>query len=719
MSVAAPSKNGDGLSVEAAALSANGRNRNLDPHHWAELQDSGISAELAAAAGIYSEHRHDRMAMMLNRKTFSRKHGAAIVFPFHDAEGVEVFKRIKPDNPAKRDGKPVKYLQPSGQAVRPYFPPGVREQLETLTQEVIITEGEKKSLCGTQHGFPTIGLTGVEGWHKKRSTALSPDLAAISWKRRPTFIIFDSDSASNPNVRDAECQAGAAFAREGADVKVVRLPAGPNGEKVGLDDFLVAYGTGALRKLMDEAEPPERPAPEELRDDAVKMDPATTVETFLDSGKADDLHRLRFWRGGFLLWEHGAYREVSLSEVRADMLSWLNGRYSRIATFHVANCLDQVKAQTILPGRIESPTWIESPKQDYAVGWKPKELLSTRGEIVNLQSLAAGEPHAIPATPRFFTPVALGCRFNLDAPSPLAWLHFLDELWGDDQGSIELLQEWFGYCLVTDTSQQKIMLLIGPPRSGKGTIARVQREVVGRLNVAGPTLASLATNFGLWPLVGKSVAIVSDARLGGRTDAAVVVERLLSISGEDTLTIDRKFQEPITVKLPTRFTIISNELPRLSDSSGALSSRMLMLRVTKSFLGKEDPGLTDRLLSELPGILLWAVQGWQRLNQRRYFLQSESGKELLGELEDLTSPINAFIRECCEIASEASVSRESLYAAYLAWCTRNGRKHAEDRAGFGRALRAAVPELGSTYRRHEGKRQYHHEGIGLAIDPDF
>ena len=59
---------------------------------------------------------------------------------------------------------------------------------------------------------------------------------------------------------------------------------------------------------------------------------------------------------------------------------------------------------------------------------------------------------------------------------------------------------------------------------------------------AGPTLSSLSGEFGLAPLIGKSLAIVCDARLTGR-HGGVVVERLLSISGEDYLTVNIKFQE--------------------------------------------------------------------------------------------------------------------------------------------------------------------------------
>jgi putative DNA primase/helicase len=63
------------------------------------------------------------------------------------------------------------------------------------------------------------------------------------------------------------------------------------------------------------------------------------------------------------------------------------------------------------------------------------------------------------------------------------------------------------------------------------------------------------------------------------------------------------------MKLPTRFMIFSNELPRTIDASGAFAGRFLILRLTKSFYGQEDHGLTEGLMEELPGILLWAVDG--------------------------------------------------------------------------------------------------------------
>lgn len=103
------------------------------------------------------------------------------------------------------------------------------------------------------------------------------------------------------------------------------------------------------------------------------------------------------------------------------------------------------------------------------------------------------------------------------APEPVKWLSFLRQLWPDDEESIAALQEFFAYVLSGRTDLHKIMLLIGPTRSGKGTIARVLAALLGKGNVAGPTLASLGTNFGLSPLLGNPLALGSDARLAGST----------------------------------------------------------------------------------------------------------------------------------------------------------------------------------------------------------
>jgi putative DNA primase/helicase len=174
-------------------------------------------------------------------------------------------------------------------------------------------------------------------------------------------------------------------------------------------------------------------------------------------------------------------------------------------------------------------------------------------------------------------------------------------------------------------------------------------ELIGRRHVAGPTLASLGTNFGLSPLLGRPLAIISDARLGS-TPAHTVVERLLSITGEDMLTVDRKFKDPWSGKLPTRFVLLSNELPRFKDRSGAIANRLLILQMTKSFLGHEDRILDERLRGELPGILAWALAGLDRLVRNGKFTVPSASADATNLMMDLASPVSAFVREKCRRA---------------------------------------------------------------------
>lgn len=310
----------------------------------------------------------------------------------------------------------------------------------------------------------------------------------------------------------------------------------------------------------------------------------------------------------------------------------------------------------------------------------------------------------MPSTDRLFVTNALDFDYDPGAGKPTEWLKFLDALWPDDPESIVALADMFGYLLTDDTSQQKMFMLIGPPRSGKGTILRVLESMVGYHNRVSPSLASVGTQFGLQPLIGKRLAMISDARLSGRTDQQPIVENLLRISGEDALSIDRKNIAAWTGKLPTRFVLASNELPAFSDASAALANRFMLFRFTQSFLGREDHGLTGRLLRELPAIVLWALDGLERLQERGYLIRPASSQELVDDLVDQTSPMRQFINETCVLGEGFSCDRDELFKAWKLWCTDQGRDHPGTKVGFGRQLSAAFPTVRRAQPRESGTR---------------
>lgn len=416
-----------------------------------------------------------------------------------------------------------------------------------------------------------------------------------------------------------------------------------------------------------------------------------------------------------------AYRELDELAMRAEVYAFLEPAKARseskglpaLVPFKptkpkVENVLDALRAVCNLPAARTAPCWLDDdPSLD------PFDILPGPHGLLHIPTR-----RVYPATPAFFTLQGLDFAYEPAAPLPARWLNFLADLWPDDPASRDTLQEWLGYLLTPRTHLQKILMLVGPKRSGKGTIGRVARRLLGDRHVCSPTLANLGEPFGRHVLVGKSVAIIADARISGRTDAAVVAETLLSISGEDLQTIPRKYLPDWNGKLPTRFLVMTNELPHIEDASGALASRFIVLTLSRSFYGQEDHQLYDRFLPELPGILNWALEGWDRLYQRGRFLQPSSATDLIQEFEDLGSPIGAFIRERCDVGAGYSIPKDRLFQAWKAWCAENGRDRPGTVQTFGRNLRAALPWLGETQPRVLGSRVRFCEGIRLKSESE-
>ena len=678
-------------------------------HHHQHLQSSGLNEETIREAGIYSETSIPSIRSMLGYSAkgrgYGQKNGPAIVFPVYDIDGHIAYRRIRPDNA----GNQGKYRSPRGSIVRPYLPKAARDA-RTGAGRMFFTEGEKKALCLCQSGFAAIGIFGVTMWHEPQKTSLLPDLELFRWQGRDVFIVFDSDAATKPEVAEQEKQLARALGDAGANVLVVRIPPAADGGKQGADDFIVANGAAAFEELVGQAVEPDPVLVAEVRVSAKHSDPANAAARMVNSCHDENgSSRLRFYRGDWWYWAKGRYKVTTNSELRARVSRLLSEIYANVNSSFISSVIDILRGLVLVPEWMETPHWIgEAP-----VSWNLRECIPTRKSLVHLPSIGTGQIAVTDATPRLFVSAASDVEFATHPPEPAGWLNFLSQLWPDDIQSIESLQEWFGYCLTPDTRQQKIMLMIGPKRSGKGTICRTLTSLIGRNNVANPTLASLAQNFGLSPLIDKTLAIVGDARISGRTDAAIVIERLLSISGEDALTIDRKHRELVTTQLKSRLMIVSNELPRLRDDSQALANRFIVLQMRRSFFGQEDHFLSEKLEAELPGIMLWAIEGWKRLRERGRLREPDSSSELRDEFAEVSSPISSFVEQCCSVGEQWQMPRAELYNAYKSYCNDTGRQHIEDEAGFGRGLRAIVPNLTCKRPRIHGRRIRIYCGISV------
>lgn len=370
---------------------------------------------------------------------------------------------------------------------------------------------------------------------------------------------------------------------------------------------------------------------------------------------------------------------------------------------NVRNALESMVSQTA-----GQPAWLADPAP-----WPANEILACSDGLIHLPSFAAGKAdYRLPLTPRFFSALNLGYPFDTAGYPPRLWLEFLEQVWPDDPASVALLQEWLGYLLTLDTSQQKMLLMFGPGGAGKGTILDLTSRLVGLRNVTSLTLPDLKESHALQDLVGKSLCLFPDASIPLRMDKAPIVERLKSITGEDLVSINPKNKPRHSTKLNTRLMIATNDMLELTDPSDAISRRLLVLRFTRSFEASPDTQLRAKLISELPGILQWAIQGWQRLREQGRFSEAESGREVKASLREAGSPTKAFIDECCVFDPEATESKEAVYERWAEWCKENGREPGRKDA-FGALLFAAAPTVKNFKPRIEDRRVPSYKGIAL------
>jgi len=446
---------------------------------------------------------------------------------------------------------------------------------------------------------------------------------------------------------------------------------------------------------------------------------AFLAETYVIGG----VPTLRHTGGVFYAWhpEHGsAYVEHSPEQMQEELYKFLERQTYIVPKTErkdahevrfnptqrkVSNTLDALRAVAQPPEKFRPPCWLAGGD-----GFDPLNILPCANGLLHIPTR-----ELLPATPLFFSHNGCNFAYDKDAPQPQVWLKTLGELWKEDEDSVKLLQELFAYFLTPYTHLQKIAFLIGPRRGGKGTVCRVLHNLVGESNCCAPTLNSLAENFGLQALIAKSLAIISDARIDWRSDSSQIVERLLSVSGEDAVSVSRKFLPDWNGTLGTRFLVTTNLLPYLPDTSGALASRIVMLKLTKTFLGKEDTKLTSKLLAELPGILNWTLDGWDRLHANKKFTMPASAAAEIMRMEELSNPVGSFLDSNCEVkqGSKFQTSVDDLYQSWVLWCGENGQNPGSS-AILGRNLHAHLPWLETVQATNgNGKRVRMWAGIRI------
>jgi len=442
------------------------------------------------------------------------------------------------------------------------------------------------------------------------------------------------------------------------------------------------------------------------------------ARTFLDATySSEEGYRLVHYADDFFMHAQTHYEVIEEATIRSRLYSLLDrckkpGKKGELIAFNpspasVSAALDAIKSITHLPNHANTkpPIWLE----EYSAN-KPdaSKLISLKNGIFHIE-----DNILIPHSLGFFTQNSLPFEYNQSAKCP-NWMTFLESVWGEDPQSIDCLQEMFGYVLSGDTRQQKFFNIIGPRRSGKGTINKVLVALLGQHNTVAPQLEELCDTFGLQPWLGKLLASFTDARAPERNRSAVV-SQLLRIVGGDTVTVNRKNKEAWSGYLPTRIVIYSNEALQLTENSNALTGRMIVLKMTRSFYNNEDTDLAHKLEQELSGIFNWAMEGLKRrVSRGGHFIQPKTGTELLELMEELGNPIKSFVEDALIIDPLSEINKDDVFSAYKHWALKKSLPPGTEMA-FKRKFLAATQEqrITSEAPKTNGQRNHIYRGVRL------
>jgi len=260
------------------------------------------------------------------------------------------------------------------------------------------------------------------------------------------------------------------------------------------------------------------------------------------------------------------------------------------------------------------------------------------------------------------------------APSSTAapiFQKFLSQATGGDVDLQAFLQQWAGYCLTGDTSEQSLLFVYGPGGNGKGVIIAAMTEIMADYAKTAAMEVFVASKH---PRHLTELAMLHGARLVTASETerhqAWSESRINQLTGQDKVTANFMRRDHFTFRPIFKLTLIGNHKPRLETVNEAARRRFNIV----PFLHKPaepDKTLGVKLRKEYPAILRWMIEGcltWQNEGFKVPKVVMEATAEYFEE-QDL---LGSWISEDCEQGPDKKAGASKLYASWKEFATESG-----------------------------------------------
>lgn len=295
-----------------------------------------------------------------------------------------------------------------------------------------------------------------------------------------------------------------------------------------------------------------------------------------------------------------------------------------------------------------------------------------------------------PHDPEVLSTVQMGTDWEPDATCP-QFDRFLAEVLDPD--ATQTVWELLAYLMFSGNPFHKAVLLTGTGRNGKGTLLRVAHALLGgKDNVSAVPLHQLTgqtDKFASAQLFGKIANIAGDIDPTYMESTAM----FKSITGEDWITGEHKNMQKFDFRSWAVPVFSANAIPPTADMSVGYMERWLVINFPNSFADNPDTGLTDRLLTELPGIAARAVRALPELMARGQFTETDSVLAAKKQFRRKSNQVQAWLDDCTERHEGNRQNRAEVHRMYERWARREGHEKPLGASKFYERLEAAGVRL--------------------------
>jgi putative DNA primase/helicase len=297
--------------------------------------------------------------------------------------------------------------------------------------------------------------------------------------------------------------------------------------------------------------------------------------------------------------------------------------------------------------------------------------------------------------------------YDPDAMCP-RWEQFLREIFNSDQDLIDFVHKAVGYSLSGDVSEQCLFFLYGGGNNGKSAFLNTIHALLGH-DYAAQAMPELLLTRQFEPhptermdLYGRRFVATVEVEDGKRMAESLV--KLLT-GGENIRA--RRMRENTVEFAPThKLWLAANHKPDIRGRDRGIWRRIRLIPFDVDFTGREDKGLPEKLATELPGILRWAVKGYLRW-QINGLEPPDAIKKATESYQAEMDLLGDFLAEHCIIMERATARASDLFTAYRQWCDQNHESAVTQRR-FGSDLTSRG------FLRYRGTANAHFwRGIGL------